>query len=181
MLLDAARSCLLVIDIQDKLVPAVQGSEALIDRARWLLEIAHRIGVPVLASEQYPRGLGRTVEPITAVLGERPVMEKLHFSCAAEPACVTTLDSIGREQVVIIGMEAHVCVLQTALGLYHQGKQVFVVADVVSSRTAEDKQLALDRMRQAGVVVVSREMVVFEWLHRSATELFREISRNYLR
>ena len=181
MLIDAANSCLLVIDIQEKLVPAVHESDTLIERSRWVIEIAHRLGVPVLASEQYPQGLGRTVAPVAAVLGERPALEKLHFSCAADPGCAAALDALGREQVVIVGMEAHVCVLQTALGLRQQGREVFVVADVVSSRDPEDKDLALARMRQAGVWVVSREMVVFEWLHRSGTDTFREISRNYLR
>ncbi|MDF1553984.1 MAG: hydrolase [Deferrisomatales bacterium] len=181
MLIDAKNCCLLVIDIQEKLVPAVHQSETLIERARWLIEIAHRLEVPVLASEQYPRGLGRTVAPVAAVLGERPVLEKLHFSCAADPGCRSALDALGRGQVVLVGMEAHVCVLQTALGLRQQGKDVFVVADVVSSRDPEDKALALARMGQAGVGVVSREMVVFEWLHLSGSETFREISKNFLR
>lgn len=115
------------------------------------------------------------------MLGERPALEKLHFSCSADPGCTATLDALGRGQVVIIGMEAHVCVLQTALGLRQQGKDVFVVADAVSSRDPEDKALALARMGQAGVWVVSREMVVFEWLHCAGTDTFREISQNYLR
>ena len=181
MLIDAANSYLLVIDIQEKLVPAVHQSDTLIERSRWLIEIAHKLEVPVLSSEQYPQGLGRTVGPVAEVLGERPAEEKLHFSCAAEPSCLAAMDALGREQAVVIGMETHVCVLQTALGLRQLGREVFVVGDVVSSRDPVDKDLALARMRQAGVWVVSREMVVFEWMHRSGTDSFREISRNYLR
>jgi nicotinamidase-related amidase len=181
MLIDAADSYLLVIDIQEKLVPAIHQADALLERCRWLIEVAHELGVPVMASEQYPRGLGRTAGPVAGVLGDRPVQEKMHFSCTADAACLGAMDALDRPQAVLVGMEAHVCVLQTALGLRQLGREVFVVADAVSSRDPADKELAVARMRQAGVWVVSREMVVFEWLHRAGTDTFREVSRNYLR
>lgn len=181
MLLEAERSCLLVIDIQEKLVPAVHRADLLIERCCWLIAIARQLGIPTLASEQYPRGLGPTIGAVTAALGATQVLEKMHFSCARDAGCKAALDDLGREQVVIVGMEAHVCVLQTALGLHQQGREVFVVADSVSSRAPEDVKLALARLRQAGVWVVSREMVVFEWLGRAGTDTFRSISRAYLR
>jgi nicotinamidase-related amidase len=108
-------------------------------------------------------------------------MEKVHFSCAAEPACMDRINAGGREQIILTGAEAHVCVLQTALGLLAAGKQVFVVADCIGSRHPRDLELALGRMGAEGVRIVSREMVVFEWLHRAGTEVFREISREFLR
>ncbi|WP_207061120.1 hydrolase [Motiliproteus sp. SC1-56] len=181
MLINAKRSCLLVVDIQEKLVPAVHGHQTLIENCRWLLEVADIIGVPVLTSEQYPQGLGGTVEPINALIPAAGKMSKTHFSCAADAGCRDKIDASGREQVIIVGMEAHVCVLQTALELNAQGKEVFVVADAVASRSPEDKSLALERMRQCGLQIVSREMVAFEWMEKSGTETFKTISMNYLR
>ena len=108
-------------------------------------------------------------------------MEKTHFSCVAERECMRRIDACGREQLVVIGTEAHVCVLQTALDLRATGKEVYLVADGVSSRSPRDAELALERMRAAGVRIVSREMVAFEWLHQAGTDTFREISREFLR
>ena len=108
-------------------------------------------------------------------------MEKLHFSCSAERDCMRRIDALGRQQIVVIGAEAHVCVLQTALDLRMAGKEVYLVADGVSSRAPRDVELALERMRDEGVRIVSREMVVFEWLHQAGTDLFRRISRDFLR
>jgi len=108
-------------------------------------------------------------------------MEKLHFSCAAERDCMRRIDALGREQIVVIGAEAHVCVLQTVLDLRAVGKEIYLVADAVSSRSPRDVELALERMRAEGVRVVSREMVAFEWLHQAGTDRFREISREFLR
>ena len=108
-------------------------------------------------------------------------MTKTHFSCAAERDCMRRIDAIGREQIVVIGAEAHVCVLQTTLDLRAAGKEVYLVADAVSSRSPRDVELALERMRADGVRIVSREMVVFEWLHQSGDDRFRAISREFLR
>jgi nicotinamidase-related amidase len=125
--------------------------------------------------------LGRTVTAIRELLPPDAFMEKTHFSCAAELECMRRIDMLGRDQVVLIGAEAHVCVLQTALDLRIAGKDVYLVADGVASRTPRDVELALERMRAEGVRVVSREMVAFEWLHQAGTDRFREISRDFLR
>ncbi|WP_372599686.1 isochorismatase family protein, partial [Amphritea sp.] len=108
MLIYPNSSCLLVVDIQEKLVPAVHESEALITNVRWLAEVAKLAGVPVLTSEQYPKGLGRTVPELLDVLPEDGFMEKLHFSCMSDPGCNEKINSIRPNQVVIVGMEAHV-------------------------------------------------------------------------
>lgn len=181
MLMKAETSCLLVVDFQERLMPAIHDADRTIANAAWLIQIAQRLEVPVLASEQYPKGLGHTVSAIRDVLPAEAFMEKMHFSCAADRDCMRRIDALGREQIVVIGTEAHVCVLQTALELQATGKDVYLVADAVSSRSPRDVELALERMRAEGVRVVSREMVVFEWLHQSGTERFREISREFLR
>ena len=181
MLMKAATSCLLVVDIQERLVPAVHEADRLIAHSTWLIRIAQLLGIPIQVSEQYPKGLGHTVEAIRTLLPTEAFMEKLHFSCAADRDCMRRIDALSREQIVIIGIEAHVCVLQTALDLQLAGKRVYLVADAVSSRSPHDAALALERMRMAGVQIVSREMVVFEWLHQAGTEPFRQVSRDFLR
>lgn len=181
MLMNAEKSTLLVVDFQERLMPAIHQADAVVATGLWLIEIAQRLAVPVLASEQYPQGLGRTVAAIRERLPAEVFMEKIHFSCAAEEDCLQQINRLGREQVVVIGAEAHVCVLQTALGLRLAGKEVYLVADGVSSRSPRDVELALSRMRAEGIRIVSREMVAFEWLHRAGTEQFRQISREFLR
>ena len=181
MLIELAKSCLLVVDIQERLLPAIHEGERVIENTAWLMQIAQELEVPVLVSEQYPKGLGHTVPALQELAPEGALVEKIHFSCAASPACQKRLDAIDREQVVVTGVEAHVCVLQTAIGLAALGWQVFVVADAVSSRRVRDVELGLERMGAAGVHIVSREMVAFEWLHRAGTDQFRDISRRFLR
>jgi len=181
MLMRADTSCLLVVDLQERLMPAVAQADEIVANAIWLIRIAQRLKVPILASEQYPQGLGHTVAAIRELLSPDAFVEKTHFSCAAEINCMRRIDLLGRPQVVLLGAEAHVCVLQTALDLRLAGKSVYLVADAVSSRSPGDVELALTRMRTEGVRVVSREMVAFEWLHRAGTEPFREISREFLR
>ncbi len=181
MLLRVETSCLLVVDIQERLMPAIHQADQVIAHGAWLIRIAQRMGVPVLASEQYPQGLGPTVSEIRELLPADAFMTKTHFSCAAERGCMRRIDALGREQIIVIGSEAHVCVLQTALDLRAASKEVYLVADAVSSRSPHDVDLALERMRDEGVRIVSREMVVFEWLRQAGTDGFREISRDFLR
>lgn len=180
MLIQAAASSLLIVDVQQKLVPAIHDGAALVERIAWLVQVAQRLGVPVAASEQYPQGLGPTVERLAVLIPPTAIGTKVHFSCA-EAACLAELPGAEREQVVIAGMEAHVCVLQTALGLAGQGRQVFVVADGIGSRDPANHELGIARMRDHGVGIVSREMVAFEWLARAGTAEFRDVSREFLR
>lgn len=180
MLINAERSSLLVVDVQDKLLHHVHGWQSLLQNVIWLVRVAGKIGVPVMASEQYPKGLGHTTGELLRELPEGTVAEKLHFSCGAA-GCLHGLTGADRQQVVICGMESHVCVLQTAIDLKESGKTVFVVGDSVGSRNPMDKAFALDRMRDHGIEVVSREMVAFEWLHQAGTPLFKEISLGFLR
>ena len=180
MLIDARDSTLLVVDVQGKLVPAIAGWQGLLDEVIWLIRVARRLQVPVLACEQYPQGLGPTHPAVAAELPAGCVAGKVHFSAVAG-ACHALGQPGGPGQYVVCGMETHVCVLQTVMELLAAGKQVFVVGEAVGSRREADKALALARMRDAGASIVSREMVAFEWLRRSDSEVFREVSRTFLR
>jgi hypothetical protein len=154
--------------------------ERMVDRCAVLLQAAQELAVPALVSEQYRKGLGPTVARLDNIKGNAPLMEKMHFSCSADPAMARHIGDMagaGRPQVVIAGIEAHVCVLQSALGLRAQGMDVFVVADAVTSRKQESVDIALDRLRGDGVGVVTTEMVAFEWLHISGTPAFKAVSK----
>jgi hypothetical protein len=181
MLLTAENSLLLLIDLQSKLAPAIHNNAEVEQHCRWLLEVSRELAVPVLATEQYPQGLGVTVPSLLTLLKSEEILEKIHFSAAQEPHIQAALADSGRRQIVLCGTETHVCVLQTALDLISAGYQVFVVAEACGSRRDSDKQLALGRLQQAGAMIVSREMVAFEWLQRAGTAQFRQISQGWLR
>jgi nicotinamidase-related amidase len=180
MLISSQRSVLLVSDLQQKLLPVIHDHEALVRNVAWLVRAARRIGVPVIAVEQYPKGLGRLAPEIAELVPASSIGRKMHFSCVAA-RCLDELPGAERPQVVIAGIEAHVCVLQTALELAEDGKEVYVVGDSVESRRPRDRDLALERMRHDGVRIVSREMAVFEWLGEAGTPLFRDVSREFLK
>ncbi|MFZ5790357.1 MAG: isochorismatase family protein [Pseudomonadota bacterium] len=180
MLIESARACLLVVDLQERLLAAMARPEPVLRQVGILVRAARRLGVPILASEQYPKGLGPTEAGLRALLGnEVAPMAKTHFSCTADPAIKARLEAFareGRDQAVIVGVEAHVCVLQTALGLPKLGLAPFVVADAVTSRQPESHGRALDRMARDGVEVVTTEMALFEWLEQAGTAEFKELS-----
>jgi nicotinamidase-related amidase len=167
----AADSSLVLIDIQERLAAVMPAREAVVRAAGILAEAAAQLGIPVLATEQYPRGLGPTVPELTAKLpADAKRMEKTSFSaCGALP--------LARPQAILAGMEAHVCVLQTALELAAEGREVFVVADAICSRTEANRANALTRLEKAGVVVTNTESVLFEWLRDASHEHFRAISK----
>ncbi len=162
MLLDARRSALLIIDVQKKLLPGVHEQAQLVAGCRWLMGVARLLEVPTLASEQYPQGVGPTVAALRELLDDSAVVAKTHFSCADAPDCLAAIEALEREQIVIAGMEAHVCVLQTALRLQQAGKQVYVVEDAISARNPNDTRVAIERMARRGIEIVTREMVGFE-------------------
>ena len=173
MLIKRDQSLLLVVDIQEKLAPAIHQGAAAINNNLRLLTGARQLDVPCYVSEQYVRGLGQSVEAIRNVTVDAHFFEKIHFSCTREPGVVDKLRATGRQQIILTGMEAHVCVLQTALGLLENGFSVFLVADATSSRTPENHSAAIERLRSAGDHIVTTEMVLFDWLEKAATEAFR--------
>ncbi|MEQ8319044.1 MAG: hydrolase [Rhodospirillales bacterium] len=175
MLIRAVDSCLIVIDMQERLVPAMQAPARTIKNARLLISVARELDIPVLLTEQYPKGLGRTVDEIAKVAKGLPVLEKMHFSCMEDTHFADTYRKLDRKQAVIAGMEAHICVMQTAVNLMDEGYEVFVVTDATSSRTLESEQACLDRLGACGAGIVTTEMVVFEWLGKAGTDSFRKL------
>lgn len=176
MLIDAQRSSLLIVDVQQGLAPVMSDPRRVYRGCTLLLRAAARLGLPVVITEQYPKGLGHTVGDLMEYAPEGAVMEKLHFSCAADPAILARLRETGREQVVIAGIESHVCVLQSALGLLESGFRPVVVADACASRDPANFQAAMSRMADNGVEIVTVEMAIFEWLHVAGTPEFKELS-----
>ena len=179
MLLKATDSQLLIVDIQEKLAPAIHDAAAAVANNRRLLAAAVQLKVPVVVTEQYVRGLGPTVAELQPWLQDATVdvekIEKIHFGACGEPGFVAGLQARQRPQIVITGMETHVCVLQTALGLLAAGFSVALVADAASSRTPENKAAAIARLQAAGAQIVTTEMVIFEWLERAGSDDFRAL------
>lgn len=178
MLAEASDSVLVIVDLQERLAKAMDpvSFQAVFLNTGILLQAARALGVPVLATEQYPKGLGRTVAALNPLLPAAPPFEKTCFSCAADESFLGALRTAGRTQVVIAGMEAHVCVLQSALQLRTSGREVFVIEDACCSRKAANHANAMHRLRSAGVVVTNTESVVFEWLRDAGHPQFKAIS-----
>lgn len=177
-LLSAAESLLLVLDVQEKLLPHITDSEVVVENCVRLLRAAGSFGVLTVLTEQYPKGLGPTTANIAAVTGSSPVTkaEKLRFSAAEATGWPTAGErDDGRHQVVVAGVETHVCVLQTALDLLAQGYRVFVAADATGSRRGLDHHVALNRLRDSGAAVVTTESVLFEWCEAAGTDVFKTI------
>lgn len=178
--LTPANSLLLVVDVQERLAPAMPAETLArtVTNARVLLEAAARLAVPVVATEQYPKGLGPTLpalaEKLTA-LGVTPI-DKVAFDACSEPRVARRLGELGPRSIVLIGMEAHVCVFQTARELARRGFAVHVVADAVASRREENRVLGLALCQAAGALVTPTETVVFDWLERAGTAAFKAIS-----
>ena len=176
MLLHRDRSQLLLVDIQDRLQPAIHDGATVVRNGTRMLEAARTLSVPIMVSEQYPQGLGHTVAELQPLLPGNGVYEKVEFSCFANPALRNILSGAGK-QTIIFGTEAHVCVLQTVLEMKEAGCDVTVVVDAVGSRALESKDVALRRMQDAGVRLATTEMVLFEWLRRAGTPEFKSLSR----
>jgi nicotinamidase-related amidase len=175
MLIKADRSCLIVIDIQERLVPAMQAPARVIRNAGILMKAATRLDIPVLVTEQYPEGLGHVVPELQGLAPNAKTLEKMHFSCMNDEQFAAQFKALGRRQAVIVGMEAHICVMQTGVNLMEEGFDIFVVTDATSSRSPESEKACLDRLSADGAGIVTTEMVVFEWLGRAGTPEFREM------
>ncbi|MDX2264540.1 MAG: isochorismatase family protein, partial [Hyphomicrobiales bacterium] len=179
MLIGRARSHLLVIDMQEKLAPHVAGIDRVMENCRRLAVAAARLGVPVTISEHCPSAIGRTIGALRSAAGtDARAIEKVEFSCCRNAALkqrMAELKRAGRDEIVVAGIEAHVCVCQTVLDLIAEGFEVFVAADAIGSRLQETRDLAIGRMRRAGAAIVAQEMVIFEWLERADTAEFKEL------
>jgi nicotinamidase-related amidase len=181
MLLSKENSGLMVIDVQSALTPLVLNVDHMIDRCHWTMRLAEVLNVPTLVTEQYPKGLGWTVAPLNGIKCPSKPMEKVHFSCAQDAAILKHIQSMHVTQWVLVGIETHVCVLQTAIDLIAAGYAVYVVVDAVSARTEMDHKYGLKRMKQHGAELVTSEMVFFEWEKQAGTPLFKSLSQTFLR
>jgi len=168
-------SLLLVVDVQERLLPHIFEKERVLENCRRLIQTANVLGVPILLTEQYPQGIGRTVKEITDLLPGAEPIEKVSFSCCGDPAFLERLAALGKRTVIVCGIEAHVCITQTTLELLAGGYFPYVVGDAISSRTRENWEAGVARMQQAGATLGSTEMVAFELLRRAATDEFRQI------
>jgi nicotinamidase-related amidase len=166
---------LVLIDMQERLAGAMAHRDAVVGASALLARVARALDVPVLVTRQYPRGLGESAPEITEAVGDHEPVDKVTFDCLREPAFRQRLEAIGRRQVALAGMEAHICVTQTALSLAAQGYEVHVVADAVCSRRDADCDVALERLRHAGVVVTTAESVIYEALGEAGTPEFRAV------
>ncbi len=173
-LLAGATSRLLIVDMQVKLLRAIKFRKQIITQCRLLQNAAEILGIPVSATEQYPKGLGKTDETLSESLTEIPA--KLRFSCATSLDWITDRES-PRRQIVVAGIEAHVCVLQTAYDLLAQGFRVTIPADAVGSRKKFDWEMSLRRLECAGAIVTSAEAVLFEWCETAERAEFKAISK----
>lgn len=170
-----SQTALIIIDLQERLLARMPDAQALADHSQALLEAARILEIPVLASEQYPQGLGPTVPALKALLPEQLIISKHTFSCCREPRFMTALTALQRHQIIICGIEAHVCVLQTAADLIARGYQVQAVVDAISARTAANKSIGLKRIQQIGGCLTSVESCIFELLETSAGPEFKSI------
>ena len=183
-LLDRLRSRLLVIDVQQKLVPTIHRGDDIVRRITFLLNVAQYMEVPVIVSEQYPQGLGPTVPQLADHPAIGRTFDKVRFS-AADLFCEyirinsdTAPDAHdGRDQVVLVGIEAHVCVLQTAFDLMARGFRVFVADDTTGSGNQGDHEIGMHRLRNAGATICTAESIAFEWCETAEVECFKKISK----
>lgn len=176
-LLSAAQSQLVIVDIQERLAPAIHQGDAALKATLLMVAAAQRLGVPVSVTEQYPKGLGHSVAPLRDALDDRAtIFEKMHFSAMREENLPRHLAQQNRKHLIICGMETHVCVLQTAIDARAAGYDVSLAVDAVGSRVPLSVDVALKRMEREGIRLVTSEMVVFEWLERAGTDDFKAIA-----
>jgi nicotinamidase-related amidase len=176
-LLHRASSRLLIVDVQEKLVAALSASirERLVSNCRFLIEGARLFGVPATATEQYPQGLGPAVAALAELISERPAKKRFSaVECLGWPPAAAAMDD--RFQIVVAGMESHVCVMQTVLDLLAAGYQTTVVADTIAARGDFDHQTALTRMANSGATITTAEAVLFEWCESAAAPEFKQLS-----
>jgi len=175
--LEAADAVLLIVDVQERLSAVMRERDEVVENIVHLIETAKCLGVPVLLTEQHSKGLGPTVTTIKAALPQYAPIEKITFSCCAAEDFQKSLHALGRKTVIMCGMEAHVCVLQTCVDLLEDGCAVHVAEDCVTSRTGGNKAGGIEYMRQAGAVVTSCETAMFQLMKRADIGAFKALSK----
>lgn len=182
MLMNRQNSLLLVIDVQERLAPAMDNPRQVISNGAKLIGVAKAMNVPFIITEQYPQGLGQTMVDIRQEAGEGAAYyAKIHFSCAKEEKIMSAIKASGKKQIILAGAETHICLLQTAMDLQKQGYEVFVVSNACSSRDATQNMMALQRLAHNNIDIVTSEMVIFEWLEKAGTDEFKQIVSQYVK
>jgi nicotinamidase-related amidase len=174
---EAEQCALIIVDMQEKLLPPIWEKERLVRNVQLLIRLAGILKIPALVTTQYAKGLGNTVPDIASMLPDTPAIDKLMFSCFGSDVFCSLLKRLPgqRTTMLLCGMETHICVMQTALGALREGYLVHVASDAVSSRTELNWRIGLDRMRAAGAVLSSTEMMIYELLRSSGASAFREM------
>jgi nicotinamidase-related amidase len=175
--LEKDNAVLLIVDIQERLATVMGQKDQVVKNNQHLIELAKMLDIPVVVTEQYPKGLGKTVPELQAALPYYRPVEKMTFDCCGQPAFLPELKTIDRKTVILTGMETHICVLQTCLGLLKAGMNVHVVQDAICSRTKENWKAGIGFMRDAGAVITCTETVLFQLLKVAGTEEFKKISQ----
>jgi len=175
--LTAEDSLLLVVDVQEAFEPYITEMDRVVEKTRIMIEGAGLLKVPIIVTQQYPRGLGQTVSRLRDILGNADCYDKVTFSCCRDDAVRTAVQASGRPQIIVVGIEAHVCVAQTCFDLLEMNLQPYVIADAVGSRHETDCRVALRRLRDAGAFVTTTEAALMEMTVSSRHEAFKSISR----
>ena len=173
--LEITHTQLLVVDMQERMLRHVADQETVVNQTVRMIRAAQEMELPITLTEQYPQGLGPTDQRVLTAAGAAERLGKQTFSVCGDPRCKERLAALGRPQVLLVGVETHVCVRQTALDLLAARMQPVVLTDAVGSRRPDDRQIALDGLRAAGVAVTTVEAAIFDLLVRSGTELFKRI------
>jgi nicotinamidase-related amidase len=175
--LEKEDALLVIIDVQEKLFAVMDQQEKVSRNIDLLIRTAKRFGLPILITEQYPQGLGGTIAPLKEPLGDIEALSKVSFSCCQADSFRERLRELGKRMVILTGMEAHICVLQTALDLLQAGYRVHVPIDAICSRRKENWKVAVQQLSQAGAVITCTETLAFELLREAGTEDFKALSR----
>ena len=174
--------CLLIVDIQEKLLPSVFNKKQIVKTTLILLDIALNLEIPIIISEQYPKGLGETINVVKAGLPKKiHKIEKTTFSCLGSKIFEKKLKFLKRKQILLVGIETHICILQSALDLKARGYEIFLVENGIGSRKVDDHELGVKRMLNSGVNLTNIEMTIFELVRDSKHELFKYFSKKYIK
>lgn len=174
-LISKKEAALIIVDVQEKLFPLVYERNKVLDNIRKLIRFAKIINMPIVLTEQYPRGLGLTIPEIKEIIPEIQPIEKVEFSCFGSEKFRSLLNDLNVKTLIITGIETHICVAQTSIEGLNNGYKSCVIVDATSSRNPEDKSVALERMKQSGVIIASTEMIIYELLGTAGTQEFREV------
>lgn len=175
-IIDKEKTVFVLVDIQEKFIPVIKDVNKVISNSNILAKSSEILNIPLIVTEQYPKGLGNTSERIS-LPDKNYLIEKISFSCFGSEEFVKKIEELNIDSIVLFGIEAHVCILKTALDALKNNLDVYVVADAISSRTVENKAIGIERMRQSGVFIVSTETLLFQLLEKAGTEEFKSISK----